>query len=248
LTLGKDFQHCPNESCKNPQFLQDGCNSVRCSVCKLAFCYICAKARPSRDHWNAGGCPRFNQPGASNALYNNDVIEATGELENNRQQAARMTTREEFALPALPAFRGQTNLERLLEEENQRVALEATHAGVVMLRDWNRLNEIQLDANRHRARLLAQGATLPLWFDPLSEFILKLLMNLNIYIYRVRLQVGLDHYRRRHQEIPDLVVRRLRFHPEVIRRYPGLLQIWGTYMSVATVRLAEADRAVRAVL
>ncbi|KAK5740020.1 hypothetical protein LTR17_004917 [Elasticomyces elasticus] len=64
---GRDYQECP--TCTEPVFLVDGCNAMLC-VCFTHFCFICGvEAHHDSTHWRQGGCPRWNQPGATNAQY-----------------------------------------------------------------------------------------------------------------------------------------------------------------------------------
>ncbi|KAK4888494.1 hypothetical protein LTR27_012607 [Elasticomyces elasticus] len=64
---GRDYQECP--TCTEPVFLIDGCNAMLC-VCFTHFCFICGvEAHHDSTHWRQGGCPRWNQPGATNAQY-----------------------------------------------------------------------------------------------------------------------------------------------------------------------------------
>ena len=68
------YQRCVNEDCSTILFLQDGCNAVQCYACKAKFCWICKLRDPPHQHWDSGSsCPRFNKPGAANAIYNEQV-------------------------------------------------------------------------------------------------------------------------------------------------------------------------------
>ncbi|KAK3059088.1 hypothetical protein LTR09_000654 [Extremus antarcticus] len=65
---------CPNVDCRAPMYLYDGCNHVRCGVCKLSFCWVCLKKNPGDGHWTTGNsCPRFGQPGSRRAIFDEDV-------------------------------------------------------------------------------------------------------------------------------------------------------------------------------
>lgn len=69
---GIDFQRCPG--CRTAISLWDGCNHMVCS-CGSNFCYICGKAaHDGSAHWAPGGCPRYNQPGERNAIFD-ELIE-----------------------------------------------------------------------------------------------------------------------------------------------------------------------------
>lgn len=72
LTQGKDYQFCPECDATSEQ--KDGCNAVQCANCRTQYCYICAaKADHKSEHWKPGKpCPRFNQPGAENALFDDE--------------------------------------------------------------------------------------------------------------------------------------------------------------------------------
>lgn len=69
LKRGAEYQRCPG--CRDGIELKDGCNHMVCSKCLTNFCFICGQeALADSGHWNAGNfCPRFNQPGAGNALH-----------------------------------------------------------------------------------------------------------------------------------------------------------------------------------
>lgn len=71
---GRDYQLCP--TCKNAISLRDGCNHIICP-CMMSFCFICGKeALDGSDHWvREGGCPRYNQPGTREALYDDDDLD-----------------------------------------------------------------------------------------------------------------------------------------------------------------------------
>ncbi len=66
---GRDYQKCP--SCDYAMALHDGCNTIRCTQCKTSLCFICGEAADHESvHWRReGGCPRFGQPGAENAIF-----------------------------------------------------------------------------------------------------------------------------------------------------------------------------------
>ncbi|KAF2171961.1 hypothetical protein M409DRAFT_18192 [Zasmidium cellare ATCC 36951] len=76
LTKGKEWQKCPR--CHNKFELRDGCNHIICAVCKESLCFICgAPAAANSNHWcRSGGsrCPRYNQPGTPNAMFEEDAI------------------------------------------------------------------------------------------------------------------------------------------------------------------------------
>lgn len=64
---GRDFQRCP--ACRTAISLRDGCNHMICS-CGQSFCYICGNAADDGSaHWAPGNCPRYNQPGDLNAIF-----------------------------------------------------------------------------------------------------------------------------------------------------------------------------------
>jgi hypothetical protein len=66
-------KRCPNEGCGVLIALRDGCNHVHCEFCGQDFCWVCLELDPSSDHWARGSaCPRYNQPGANNAHFDND--------------------------------------------------------------------------------------------------------------------------------------------------------------------------------
>ncbi|KAK3707315.1 hypothetical protein LTR37_012159 [Vermiconidia calcicola] len=71
LKRSKDYQDCPNPKCQRRVELSDGCNCIQCPSCKIEFCYICGrKASEESGHWRPGSvCPKWNQPGAKNALF-----------------------------------------------------------------------------------------------------------------------------------------------------------------------------------
>ena len=86
MIKGKDYQVCPNPECGTIVQLHDGCNSMMCkqTSCNTSFCFLCAA--PVRDddlaHWRPGNpCPRFGQPGTSNAIWDSDPAEDAPELE-----------------------------------------------------------------------------------------------------------------------------------------------------------------------
>ncbi|KAK3114008.1 hypothetical protein LTR53_008112 [Teratosphaeriaceae sp. CCFEE 6253] len=75
LTKGRDYQICPG--CGVIGYLGEACNQISCPTCRTSYCYICAALVRHNDssHWRPGmPCPRFNQPGAANAMYDGDVV------------------------------------------------------------------------------------------------------------------------------------------------------------------------------
>ncbi|RMZ01023.1 hypothetical protein D0860_07769 [Hortaea werneckii] len=75
MQRGKDYQLCPR--CQTPISLAAGCNHLMCG-CGTSFCYICGVdiSQTEMDHFAVGmPCPRYNQPGTDDALYDDDEIE-----------------------------------------------------------------------------------------------------------------------------------------------------------------------------
>lgn len=68
---GEHYQICPGKDCSNTIAIADGCNALRCNICDAQFCFLCGElAEHDSDHWALGkDCPRWNQPGTSNAYY-----------------------------------------------------------------------------------------------------------------------------------------------------------------------------------
>jgi hypothetical protein len=66
-------KRCPNQHCGVLIALRDGCNHVHCEFCGQGFCWVCLEKDPKDDHWaRDSACPRYNQPGANNAHFDND--------------------------------------------------------------------------------------------------------------------------------------------------------------------------------
>ena len=66
---GREYQRCPK--CGDGVTLHSACNHMTCS-CTTDYCYICGKEVSEAEkssHWTVGGCPRYNQPGNDNAMY-----------------------------------------------------------------------------------------------------------------------------------------------------------------------------------
>ena len=86
MERGKDYQICPNEECKMPVELKDGCNHMICEAasCGTEFCFICGEeveAGPRSGHWNVGGkCSRYNHPESDNPVYDNDHADLPARL------------------------------------------------------------------------------------------------------------------------------------------------------------------------
>jgi hypothetical protein len=71
LTRGKEYQDCPK--CGLSTELRDGCNHMTRPRCTTDYCFQCGKeARPGDDHWKAGGCLRWGQPGSERARHDLD--------------------------------------------------------------------------------------------------------------------------------------------------------------------------------
>ena len=253
LTLGKDLQSCPTGSCRRPYFLADGCNGVRCVSCKVNFCFVCAVPNPDRTHWNRGGCPKFNQPGAENALYGEDVQEIGHALHagprqveerlSNQQRLALRARHEEllsqfqnrFALPPLPPLDGLTNLQKLQLE--QSLALENTAPGRIMIRHRSALQDLQGEVARAHAGLVQRGEVISGWLGALPDVLVSLLTNIDIYVFRVRTAVSRADYARRHDSIQNFWEEH-RGAP-LTQRYPKFVEIVLFYLQVANLRSPE---------
>ncbi|KAF7189653.1 hypothetical protein HII31_08973 [Pseudocercospora fuligena] len=73
LERGVDFQICPISTCQVKISLQDGCNGVRCAICKTEFCFICGQ-KSELGHWNSGmPCPRFGKKGDQRAIFDTPI-------------------------------------------------------------------------------------------------------------------------------------------------------------------------------
>ena len=71
LTRGRDYQLCPGTRCNVVLELAEACNFLRCKMCGTGSCFICGeKTEHNSNHWSEGKpCPRWNQPGAKNAGF-----------------------------------------------------------------------------------------------------------------------------------------------------------------------------------
>ncbi|KAK3638512.1 hypothetical protein LTR56_003259 [Elasticomyces elasticus] len=69
MVRGQEYQICPK--CPLPAMLADGCNAIWCHRDAIWFCFICGKQvqHNGGTHFMPGGCPKWNQPGAANAIY-----------------------------------------------------------------------------------------------------------------------------------------------------------------------------------
>lgn len=74
LKRGRDYQICPSEKCGRRVELSSGCNHIVC-YCKQQFCFLCGEpAGTNSHHWEqrddgTTACPRYNQPGSANAMF-----------------------------------------------------------------------------------------------------------------------------------------------------------------------------------
>ncbi|KAM0717117.1 hypothetical protein Q7P37_006969 [Cladosporium fusiforme] len=68
---GREWQRCPNASCRVAVELKTGCNHMDCTFCGTAFCFICGEeAEGDSGHWSMGNpCPRYNHPDDNNAAF-----------------------------------------------------------------------------------------------------------------------------------------------------------------------------------
>ena len=77
LKRGKDYQLCPSSRCGRRVELSDGCNHIFC-MCGMQFCFICGEPTAANSgHWSKSRgqdapCPRYNQPDAPNAHWDED--------------------------------------------------------------------------------------------------------------------------------------------------------------------------------
>ena len=179
---------------------------------------------------------RFNQPDAENVMCNDAVVEVPGD-DGQELEQPMMATRELSVLAPLRVDETDSSFNRLLQEQLQAGDLEAAFLGHVMLRRREMLREmLQHTAQRH-PKIAPQGLGRPLWLDVLEEAVLKLMTNIDVYIFRIRLQVAVEDYARRHQEIVSFVEDHS--SPEMLRTYPDLFEILTMYMSIAPRRLEE---------
>jgi hypothetical protein len=72
LTRGVDYQVCPR--CKSCNGLEDGCNHVSC-LYGGSICFVCGEVvmDDGSEHWDVGGCPRYNAKGSGREQYD-DVV------------------------------------------------------------------------------------------------------------------------------------------------------------------------------
>ena len=98
LVRGKDYQICPQPSCRRKIELEDGCNHTVC-VCGMSLCFICGQyAKEGSDHWigsrRSGGCPRYNHPSDREALWDMAAVDAPPVAENALHRPAAESTEE----------------------------------------------------------------------------------------------------------------------------------------------------------
>lgn len=85
LQRGRDYQSCP--TCGIKACLISGCNHVVCGgsgACSTNYCFVCGEeAADNSGHWGIGRpCPRYNQPGADNAVFDRPAINLDANLDN----------------------------------------------------------------------------------------------------------------------------------------------------------------------
>lgn len=257
LVKGKDFQVCPNPECALKCEIRDGCNAMVCpsSSCGTSFCFICGQpAGHNSDHWKAGSsCPRFNASGSVHAQFDRvvppdhqrrlapppprataqDVIDA---MNVDTVVPHRLLLMLHELGPLLPV-RGLQDLDladhprvrALTLEQNMASELLATQFGVLM-----RHHQGQIDAMIQVAQAMmfdaeTNGNPIPLFLSPAIDLMIKLRVNLDIYVWRHRVNANLDAWIRRHAEIFANSVH-VKFAAEMHERFPMLIKIQRIYL------------------
>lgn len=248
LVRGKDFQISPNSECQMKVELWDGCNAMTCTSasCGQAFCFICGEFAPhDGTHWTAGSkCPRWNQPGTSNAQYDRvatppttaaAVIERMQRSQGLVQDLPRMVRRLPL-LPPLPHIAGDGEhpaVARLQAEMNMAPALLDTEFGRLMLDQQSKVDATPQVAQAMIIDAENDDKQAPAFIEAAIDIMLKLQINLNILVWRERLAVDIEHYRRRHDEMHTLMNQH---HREIKRHFPGLLSTLWLFCCVSTMR------------
>lgn len=125
LQRGRQWQVCPNPTCKRRVELSEGCNHMRCE-CRTHFCFICGKpVRDGEGHWREqGGCPRFGQRGSNKAVYDEHDIWNDNDDVSDDERAQNMQRNEYDDQEAqLRAYDMQIQI--VAEEIREREAAEA---------------------------------------------------------------------------------------------------------------------------
>ncbi|KAK3711659.1 hypothetical protein LTR37_009435 [Vermiconidia calcicola] len=237
-----DVKRCPNQTCSAIIELKDGCNHVVCSVCKTRFCFICRAANPPREHWNPGmPCPRFNKPGAANALYNDqvrdeDVIGEELTDEWGRALAAELLGGVDRWDPMFSA--DLADLEVLpLVPDREMSGVNNSPSAFVAARALQQLIDIQTRAVEENAQRTEEA---PEWFISLEKTLNRVIdVITTLYTKRRSTMLEFSYHHRIHLLIIgrlDEVVR----EPEVHTRFPELRPVLIMYAIVAPVRLADA--------
>ncbi|CAK4006635.1 Hypothetical predicted protein [Lecanosticta acicola] len=91
LKAGRDYQECPNPSCRTEIELESQCNHMRCGLCKTEFCYLCgAEAGEDSGHWDPGSeCPRWGPADSANATFSAFVPQIWPEINVEDDEAIR---------------------------------------------------------------------------------------------------------------------------------------------------------------
>ena len=136
MIRGKHYQLCPNPACGLPAELREACNHMTCPVpaCCTSYCFVCGReAEGDSDHWTFGKpCQRYNQPGATDAVFDEEESERDQFL-TLISQSEEPLRREAIPLAGLieddsdePAEDGW---EILFRQHNAQPLLEAPKAG-----------------------------------------------------------------------------------------------------------------------
>ncbi|KAK3681956.1 hypothetical protein LTR37_020723 [Vermiconidia calcicola] len=261
----KGYQRCPGDNCGLVSELKDGCNVVVCTACRLRWCWICRTRSPPREHWNAGmPCPRFNKPGAKNALWNDrvrddDILEE--ELTDragralaeellggiDEQMAAdirdlqTLPPLEDAELTSLPRESADAKRIRLLKNELMWSEYRASSFYVAVHdRTEREVTYLRHTADKVIAIYKRTSARLPEWLGMAIDILDHLrTATLMLYSRRRSAVVNFKHYHHCHLAIQRMLPAVIR-NADVKAHFPKLERILILYMIIAPTRLAEA--------
>ncbi|KAK3716642.1 hypothetical protein LTR37_006272 [Vermiconidia calcicola] len=258
------FRRCPGDNCGLVSELKDGCNVVVCTACRLRWCWICRARSPPREHWNAGmPCPRFNKPGAKNALWNDRVRdddifeeELTDRLGRalaeellggiDEQMAAdirdlqTLPPLEDAELTSLPGEAASAKRHRLLKTELMWYEYRAS-SFYVAVHDRTIREVIYLRHVADKVVAIYRATTgSPKWLT-MAIVILNHLRTATLMLYSRRRSalVNFKHYHHCHLEIQRMLPTVIR-NADVKAHFPKMERILILYMIIAPTRLAEA--------
>lgn len=144
-------------------------------------------------------------------------------------------------VPALPDLTGMTDAQQLATEQNMTNDLESSGLGQLMLQHQHELDAMLDIAEAHAIESENEDLPLPAWVPVATDLLTALRTNLDVYVYRLRLQTSLADFEIRHDSLEAA------YGPHqatLFAHFRRFYEILVPYETVAEIRMLGADGAI----